>query len=75
MADAPRTSYQPSAGITRGVGGAVLMLLSWLFFLNLNEEPTVFGAIAVVLFAMGAYNIIAGAIARGIQLARATDRP
>jgi len=62
-------SYEPSAGAVHGAIGIVLIVLGGLCLAN-TIEAEAFGLIGVGLIAGGAYATIAGAVARGIQLAR-----
>jgi hypothetical protein len=52
------------------VGAVVLLSIGWQFLLNLNEDPAIFMVFALVFLAPGTYLLIAGAVARGIQMAR-----
>lgn len=61
--------YEPSVGAMHGVIGTVLIVLGGLCLAN-TVEADAFGLIGVGLIAGGAYATIAGAVARGIQLAR-----
>lgn len=62
-------AYEPSAGAVYGVIGIALIVLGGLVLANTNEADA-FGVIGVALIAGGAYATIAGAVARGVQLAR-----
>ena len=61
--------YEPSVGAVYGAIGIVLIVLGGFALANANEADA-FGAIGLGLMAGGAYAAIAGAVARGIQLAR-----
>ena len=62
-------AYEPSVGAVYGVIGIVLIVLGGFALANADEADA-FGVIGVGLVAGGAYATIAGAVARGIQLAR-----
>lgn len=62
-------AYEPSVGAVYGVIGVVLIVLGGYALANANEADA-FGIIGVALIAGGSYQTIAGAVARGIQLAR-----
>lgn len=62
-------TYQPSAGALYGVAGTGLILAGALAAANTNENDAV-GLLGVLLLAGGFYATVAGAVARGIQLAR-----
>ena len=64
-----KRNYEPSAGIIYGAVGAVLIALGSMSLANANESAA-FGILGVVLLASGFYVTVAGAVARGIQLAR-----
>ena len=61
--------YEPSVGAVYGTIGIVLIVLGGFALANANEADA-FDAIGLGLMAGGAYAAIAGAVARGIQLAR-----
>lgn len=65
--------YEPSAGAVYGAIGIVLVVLGALALANANENDA-FGVIGVGLMAGGAYATVAGAVARGMQLARKWHR-
>lgn len=52
------------------VMGAVLLGIGGLLFVNLDEGPEIFMVFTVAFAAPGLYLLLAGAVARGIQLAR-----
>lgn len=62
----------PGAGApsVRALVGTVLLGIGGLLFVNLNEDPEIFMVFTVVFTAPGLYFLIAGAVARGILLAR-----
>jgi hypothetical protein len=51
--------------------GTALLAIGGMLFLNINEWPEVFMVFTVMFTAPGLYLLIAGAVARGIALARA----
>jgi hypothetical protein len=65
---------QPHAGATppfvNAFVGAVLLAIGGMLFVNLNEDPEIFMVFTVAFAAPGLYLLIAGAVARGITLAR-----
>jgi hypothetical protein len=61
--------YEPSVGAVYGALGIGLIVLGGFALANANEADA-FGVIGLGLMAGGAYAAIAGAVARGIQLAR-----
>lgn len=61
--------YEPSVGAVYGVIGIVLIVLGGVAFANANEADA-FGIVGIGLIAGGSYATIAGAVARGVQLAR-----
>ena len=65
----PQRPYQPSAGAVYAAVGTALVVLGFIALANTDEADMV-GAIGVGLVVAGAYCTIAGAVARGIQLAR-----
>jgi len=52
------------------LSGTVLLAIAGMFFVNLNEDPEVFMVLTAVFAAPGLYLIVAGAVARGIFVAR-----
>ncbi len=62
--------YEPSAGAGYLLGSVPLIILGGVLLANVNEEPAVFGTAALLSLAFGAYLLLVGAIARGIQVAR-----
>jgi hypothetical protein len=62
-------TYEPSVGAVYAFIGIVLIVLGGVALSNANEADT-FGIIGMGLIAGGSYATIAGAVARGIQLAR-----
>lgn len=50
--------------------GTVLLAIGGMLFVNINEDPEVFAVFTVAFAAPGLYLIIAGAVERGITLAR-----
>jgi hypothetical protein len=61
--------YEPSVGAVYGTIGIVLIVLGGFAVANANEAAP-FGVTGLGMMAGGAYAAIAGAVARGIQLAR-----
>lgn len=50
--------------------GTVLLAIGGMLFVNLNEDPEIFMVFTIVFTAPGLYLLIAGAVARGLALAR-----
>ena len=50
--------------------GTVFLAIGGMLFVNLNEDPEAFMVFTVVFAAPGLYLVIAGAVARGIFVAR-----
>jgi len=50
--------------------GTVFLAIGGMLFVNLNEDPEIFMVFTVVFTAPGLYLLIAGAVARGVALAR-----
>ena len=61
--------YQPSAGVIYGIIGVVCIAIGATSLANANENEA-FGILGVMFLASGLYVTVAGAVARGIQLAR-----
>lgn len=61
--------YKSSFGAAYGSAGVVLLVVGGLLLANVNEDD-IFGIGAVVFLGAGLYFLVAGAVARGIQLAR-----
>lgn len=71
--DSPRDDFDPfkaSFGAVYGTVGVILLVVGGMLLANLDEDPTVFGAGATLFLGAGLYLTVAGAVARGIQLAR-----
>lgn len=62
-------AHEPSAGAVYAAVGIVLIVLGGFSLAN-TIEAQAFGIIGVGLIAGGTYATVAGAVARGIQLAR-----
>lgn len=69
MHDAKR-DYQPSTGALHGFVGTILMVLAGSLLANIDENPAAFRTLGLIALAGALYVIVAGAVARGIQLAR-----
>ena len=69
MSDSTRDDYFPSAGLLYALVGVVLLALGAVALGN-GDESDMFVVLGVVLLGSGCYWIIAGAVARGIQLSR-----
>jgi len=52
------------------LAGTVLLAIGGVLFVNRNEDPEAFVVLAVLFAAPGLYLLIAGAVARGVALAR-----
>ena len=63
-------SYKASFGAAYGIAGVVLLVIGGALLANTNEDSAIFGTGAVAFFGAGLYCTVAGAVARGIQLAR-----
>ena len=50
--------------------GTVLLAIGGMLFVNVDEDPEIFMVFTVVFTAPGLYLLIAGAVARGVALAR-----
>ena len=61
--------YNSSFGAAYGFAGVALLMIGGLLLGNINED-LIFGIGAVLFSATGFYFLVAGAVARGIQLAR-----
>lgn len=61
--------YEPSAGAAYGFVGVAVIALGAISLANANENE-MFGLLGFVFLASGCYATLAGAVARGIQLAR-----
>ncbi len=61
--------YKSSFGAAYGLAGVALLVVGGMLLGNINED-VIFGIGAVVFSATGFYFLVAGAVARGIQLAR-----
>jgi hypothetical protein len=48
----------------------ILLSIGAQFFLNLNEDPGIFIVFTMIFAAPGLYMLVAGAVARGTQMAR-----
>jgi hypothetical protein len=59
-----------AAPFLHGLAGTVLLAIGGLLFVNINESPETFMVLTVMFTAPGLYLLIAGAVARGITLAR-----
>ena len=62
-------TYQPSAGALHGVSGVGLLVVAGWLLANSIEDPFVFGSLGTAFAASGLYCVVAGAVARGVQLA------
>ena len=69
MSNGDQDDYQPSVGAVHGVVGVTLFVLGGFALANTNENE-MFGVLGLVAVASGLYATVAGAVARGIQLAR-----
>jgi hypothetical protein len=52
------------------LGSTILLSIAGKFFVNLNEDPEIFIVFTMVFTAPGLYLLIAGAVARGTEMAR-----
>lgn len=69
MTNQPDTVFS-AAPFLHGLGGTVLLTIGGMLFVNLNEDPEIFMVFTVAFAAPGFYLLIAGAVARGMALAR-----
>ena len=65
----PESDYQPSSGAVYGVLGVILVLLGRWALANVDEGDF-FAVIGFALLASGAYALIVGGVARGMQIGR-----
>ena len=68
--DVEPDTYQPSLGVLHALAGVSLLVVGFWFRSNTNEDLYVFGTLATIFTFTGVYCLGAGAVARGIQLAR-----
>lgn len=73
--DSGRGGDASSAGATYLLVSLPLFLLGGLLLANLNEDATLFGSAAALSLACGAYLLLVGAIARGMQVAHRDRTP
>ena len=59
-----------AAPFLHALAGTGLLAIGGLLFVNINEGPEIFMVLTVMFTAPGLYLLIAGAVARGIALAR-----
>lgn len=69
MSTARSDNYEPSRGVIYGVIGAVLLVVGVVALGDAGGDDA-YQALSAGLVASGLYCIVAGAVARGIQLAR-----
>ena len=62
-------SYESSAGVVYAIAGVVQIVIG-AYAADNRIEDEMFGYVGVVLLATGSYALVAGAVARGVQLAR-----
>jgi hypothetical protein len=55
---------------TYALGATVLLSIGGILFVNLNEDPEIFMVFTMIFAVPGLYLLFAGAVARGIQMAR-----
>lgn len=60
----------PTAPFLYSLVGTVLLAIGGMLFVNLNEDPEIFVVFTAVFTGPGLYLLLAGAVARGITLAR-----
>lgn len=60
----------PTAPFVYALVGTVLLAIGGMLFVNLNEDPEIFMVFTVVFTGPGLYLLLAGAVARGIAVAR-----
>jgi hypothetical protein len=63
-------TMSPTAPVIYALVGTVLLAIGGMLFVNLNEDPEIFMVFTVVFTGPGLYMLLAGAVARGITLAR-----
>jgi hypothetical protein len=66
----PSTHAGSAKPFLYALSGTVLLAIAGMLFVNLNEDPEVFMVLTAVFAAPGLYLIVAGAVARGIFVAR-----
>jgi hypothetical protein len=64
--------YEPPGALPAfyALGGLILLSIAAQFFLLLNEGPGTFIGFTLIFAVPGTYLLLAGAVARGIQMAR-----
>ncbi|MBE7325251.1 hypothetical protein IEQ44_11355 [Nocardioides sp. Y6] len=67
---AKKDAAPPTWAFAYALGGTVLLAIAGLLFANLHESTEVFMVLTVVFAAPGAFLLIAGAVARGIEITR-----
>jgi len=60
----------PTAPFLYAGVGTVLLAIGGMRFVNLNEDPEIFMVFTVVFTGPGLHLLLAGAVARGITMAR-----
>ena len=65
-----RDHYQPSAGLGYVVAGVALFVVGGLLLANAEEPRNVFLTGGLACLGAGFYLLLAGAVARGVQVAR-----
>ena len=68
--DVEPDTYQPSVGVLHALAGVSLLVVGFWFRSNTNEGLYFFGTLATIFTFSGLYCVGAGAVARGIQIAR-----
>ena len=65
------SDHSPSAEpFIHGVIGTVLLAVGLMLFVNINEDPEIFAVFTIVFTAPGLFLLIAGAVARGVEMSR-----
>lgn len=60
----------PTAPFPYALVGTVLLAIGGMLLVNLKEDPEIFMVFTIVFTGPGLYLLLAGAVARGITLAR-----
>lgn len=70
-------TYEPSSGVVLGLLGVVLLVAGGMLTLNVlaNDDSDLALAVGLGLASAGLYCLVAGAVARGVQMARQAAPP
>ncbi|HSE71684.1 MAG TPA: hypothetical protein VLA97_13070 [Nocardioidaceae bacterium] len=67
--DETKDDYQPSKGLVYAIAGVSVFVVGGLILANSHDEDPLF-LLGLALEGTGIYLLLAGAVARGIQMAR-----